>query len=165
MRVKTRRGVLGILAAALALAGAVAIPAAPAQAAWGGRVSVDMRITDYGPSGTQHVGRAYGWVQINDATDTFRFSLTFCRQNSYMDPYMKVSVNKYVGDSGYLIDTVYPSSWANSSGSCVMKATASGQYTSHGEYGYGLSNVYLQIFGSTFHGGTYVIDSQDALIW
>ncbi len=94
MRTSIRRCIAGTLATAAAVMGGVLLAPTQAQAAWGTTYNLSIQVTYHNPSGgTVQLGRADGWVQFDDGGNTFRYSLTVCRQSGYTTPDLQVAVN------------------------------------------------------------------------
>lgn len=88
MKTPIRRRAAGALAA-VAMAGASLVAAAPAHAAWGTTYNLSIQVTYNGLD----LGRADGWVQFDDGGSAFHYALTICRQSSYSYPSLQVAVN------------------------------------------------------------------------
>ncbi|MDI1465409.1 hypothetical protein QEZ54_31015 [Catellatospora sp. KI3] len=155
----TRSSLLALAAAALVLPSA-----APAQAAWGTTLPLTLQIRHYWPvGGSVQIGWVEGTVQFDDGGSALRYSLTFCRQSSYILPYMTINVNSYwAGGKKYAtyVTTVYPNyTTTSSSQPCYSSTgTAAGEFTSAD-----FSNVEFIAYGSTFAGQSHVVESQDRI--
>lgn len=152
---------------ALATAAALILPTAtPAQAAWGPAQPLTLQIRHYYPTGSSiQIGWVEGTVQFDDGGSALRYNLTFCRQSSYMLPYMTINVNTYyAGGRKYatFVTNVYPSYSGNSSSQPCYSTTgtATGEFTSAN-----FSNVEFIAYGSTFEGSSHVIKSQDRTLY
>ena len=125
----------------------------PPPPAWGPQLNNSIQVlASYPTGGTVQVGRAEGWFQLHTDRTKFRYSYTFCRQSSYILPYMAVSVNGFYAGQTWQstpITTIYPSY----DGGCS---------TVSNEHGYSpIQNVYFRLHGSTFIGSDHVVFSQD----
>lgn len=164
MRSVLRRGATKALLLSLAMLVTLIAPAAPAQAAWGAQLPLTLQIMHYYPTGgSVQVGRVEGTVQFDDGGSALSYSLTFCRQSSYMLPYMTINVNSYVvGGRKYAtyITNVYPNyTGYSSTAPCYSTTgTASGAFT-YADFW----NVEFLVYGSTFEGQSYVVESQDRI--
>lgn len=164
MRTFLRRGVVLSLLLTLAGMATAVLPTAPAQAAWGTQLPLTLQITHYYSTGASvQVGYVNGTVQFDDAGNTLQYSLTFCRQSSYIQPYMTINVNSYwAGGRKYAtnVATVYPNYTTTSSGQPCYSTTgtATGQFTYANFW-----NVEFIVYGSTFDGPNHVVDSQDRI--
>jgi hypothetical protein len=122
---------------------------------WGAQLSTSIQVMAGNGSGASvQVGLAQGWFQMRNDRTGFRYSFTFCRQSSYMLPYMAVSVNgRYVGQTWQStpITTVNPS---YSGQGCTAAVSNEHAYQP-------IQNVYLRLHGSTFNGQTHVESTQD----
>lgn len=162
----TKRSVARSLVVALALLAAVVVPGAPARAAWAPQIASTIQIYAYTSGGSpQMLGRAEGWVQLDDGGSLFRYSFTFCRQSSYQLPYMTISVNvSYSGGQRYAtpIATVFAPYSGNSTAQPCYGATG----TAANEHGYpNFFNVEFVLTGSTFIGSAHTLFTQDRLIY
>lgn len=124
---------------------------APPPPGWGSRLDTSIQVT----GGGQQLGRVQGWFQMHSDRRTFRYSFTFCRQSSYMLPYLEVSVN---GQST-LITTIRPSY----SGGPLAQPCYGSTETVSNEHSYpSIQNVYFKLYGSTFlNGNEHTIFTQD----
>lgn len=165
MRAFSRRSAARALLLTLAAMVALVAPAAPAQAAWGTQMPLTLQITYYPPGGgsARQIGYVNGTVQFDDAGSALQYSLTFCRQSSYMLPYMTMNVNSYyVGGNKYAthVATVYPSYSGSTTGSPCYSTTG----TATGQFSYtNFWNVEFLVYGSTFEGQNHVVKSQDRI--
>jgi len=159
----TRRWVARSLVLALGLLAALTVTATPSQAAWTPQVFVTLQVTSSYNGTTQMVGRAEGWVQLDDGGNAFRYSFTFCRQSSFSQPYMSVSVNVYtVGGTRYAtpIANLYPSYVDYSSSQPCYGQTG----TVANEHSYpNFFNVEFKLVGSSFDNNVYTERSRSAL--
>jgi hypothetical protein len=101
MRRTVRRRVARTLTTAAALSAAALVAPTQAHAAWGTTYNVSIQVSYTYPTGsTVQLGRADGWVQFDDGGNSFRYSLTVCRQSSYTTPKLQVAVNAgWVGNT------------------------------------------------------------------
>ena len=157
MKTPIRRRAAGALAA-VAMAGASLVAAAPAHAAWGTTYNLSIQVTYNGLD----LGRADGWVQFDDGGSTFRYSLTICRQSGYTTPDLQVAVNAgYVGSTWQQTTLQYitlpTGSTVTPTAPCYGDTnTVTGQdsYTH-------FSNVEFVLYGDTFNSsGSYTTVSQ-----
>ncbi len=167
MKSALRRSAARSLLLALATTAALVLPTAtPAHAAWGPAQPVTMQIRHYYPTGSSiQIGWVEGTVQFDDGGSALRYNLTFCRQSSYMLPYMTINVNMYyAGGRKYstFVTNVYPSYTgnANSQPCYSSTGTATGEFTSAN-----FTNVEFLVYGSTFEGSTHVVKSQDRVLY
>lgn len=94
MNTPIRRRIAGLLATGAAVLGGALVAPTQAHAAWGTTYNVSIQTTYQYPTGaTVQLGRADGWVQFDDGGDSFRYSLTVCRQSGYTPPDLQVAVN------------------------------------------------------------------------
>lgn len=89
------RRVLTFLAATFAAAAvATTLTAAPAQAAWSSAYPVNIQLTSYSSSGgVYQVGRVVGSLWFDSGNSAYQLSLIMCRQSSYTNPNVRISVN------------------------------------------------------------------------
>ncbi|WP_156925972.1 hypothetical protein [Glycomyces arizonensis] len=160
MRTNLLRRALVALAAVLAMSGVAVMAPSAAQAAWDGQHSVTIQVTGAG----QNLGYADGWIQFNGDGETFRYSVTVCRQSSYTPPHLTVSYNTSSWDlDGTPVTTHYMSgSQTSDDGPCYgLTTTFTGQYSRQG-----LNNVYFVLSGNTFvNGNNFTVFTQDRLTW
>jgi hypothetical protein len=155
------------VAVAAALSGGLLVMPTPAHAAWAAQYNISIQVTYQFPAGsTVQLGRADGWVQFDDGGNSFRYSLTVCRQSGYTTPDLRVSVNAgWVGPTWSQTNLEY----ITLPGTSTVTPTAPcyGQTnTVTGEETYAnFSNVHFELFGDTFNGSAYTTASQDALIY
>jgi hypothetical protein len=152
-----RSRIFRVLSLGLAgLIAAVLLPAAPAQAAWGAIVNVNIQVTS--PFG--NLGNVTGSVQFETNTTQFRYDLRFCRQSSYMQPYLEVRRNWVAGSSTY-VTTIYATwSWSPTPSCPNGIGTASGTVTTGT-----IRDLYLILYGSTFGwSGEYLIYDEDQFL-
>ena len=145
MKTPIRRRAAGALAA-VTMAGATLVSAAPAHAAWGTTYNLSIQVTYNGLD----LGRADGWVQFDDGGSAFHYALTICRQSSYTYPSLQVAVNAgYVGGTWQQTTLEYFSPYGSTvtpTPPCYGDATTvSGQDT----YNH-FSNVEFVLYGNTF---------------
>ncbi|MBX6722151.1 MAG: hypothetical protein IRY92_02755 [Dactylosporangium sp.] len=98
-----------------------------------------------------NLGKVTGTIQFEMNTTQFRYDLTFCRQSSYMLPYLEVRRNFLSSPTFVTIIygnyNSYPPSCPNGSG------TVSGTVTTGT-----IKDLYLTLYGSTFGwSGEYLI--------
>jgi hypothetical protein len=151
-----RSRILRVLSLGLAtLVAAVVLPSAPAQAAWGTTVNVNIQVGS--PFG--NLGKVTGTIQFETNTTQFRYNLTFCRQSSYMLPYLEVRRN-WVSGSSTFVTYIYPT-WTGGTSSCPNGAgSASGTVTTGT-----IRDLYLILYGSTFGWmGEYLIYDEDQFL-
>ncbi|MBB5867845.1 hypothetical protein F4553_001224 [Allocatelliglobosispora scoriae] len=164
MHAFSRRGAARALLLTLVAMAALVLPTAPAQAAWGTQLPLTLQIRHYYSTGTSvQVGYVNGTVQFDDAGNTLQYSLTFCRQSSYILPYLTINVNSsWIGGRKYatFVTNLYPSYTGTSSGQPCYSSTGTiaGQFTYANFW-----NVEFIAYGSTFDGPSHVIDSQDRI--
>jgi hypothetical protein len=123
-----------------------------------------LQIMHYYPTGGSiQVGRVEGTVTFDTGGSLMRYDLTFCRQSSYMTPYMTINVNSFwAGGRKYAtyVTTVYP----NYTGYSQTPPCYSTTGTANGQFSYAdFWNVEFIVYGSTFEGQSYVVDSQDRI--
>jgi hypothetical protein len=93
MRAVKRRSA-SVLATAAAVSGAVLAAPVPAHAAWGATDTISLQAIGRNAYGVvTDVGSANGTVQWDDGGNSFRYSLTICRQSGYVWPYLEIGVN------------------------------------------------------------------------
>jgi hypothetical protein len=120
-------------------------------------VTVNVNIQVTSPFG--NLGKVTGTIQFETNTTQFRYDLTFCRQSSYMLPYLEVRRNWVAGSSTFVTNIYatynsYPASCPNGSG------TASGTVTTGT-----IRDLYLILYGSTFGwSGEYLIYSKNQFL-
>jgi hypothetical protein len=106
-----KRRFAGALVTAAAVSGAVLVLPAPAHAAWGTTYTVSLQATGRNAYGVvTNVGSANGWVQFDDGGNTFRYSLTICRQSGYVWPHLNIGVNASYWQGQWTdthLDTIY----------------------------------------------------------
>ncbi|WP_165986279.1 hypothetical protein [Streptomyces sp. YIM 98790] len=120
--------VLAVLAAGL-------LHTAPAQAAYGAQLPVQVQVVDGDYNYSQNLGRASGWVQFDSGKRKFRYSLTVDRQSSYTPPDIFIYANGSLA---------------------VTEWNAGGTITGEFEHSYDIQYVRVVIQGDTFHGSSYV---------
>ncbi|WNI16021.1 hypothetical protein [Actinacidiphila sp. ITFR-21] len=162
MKRPIRRRITRLAATAAAVLGGVLVAPTPAHAAWGTTYDLSIQATYQFPTGsTTQVGRADGWVQFDDGGDTFRYSLTVCRQSGYTTPELQVAVNAgWVGQTWEQTNLEY---FTLPTGSTVTPTapcygdtnTVTGQdtYTN-------FSNVEFVLFGDTIGASGYTTVSK-----
>lgn len=166
MRSLSGRGATRSLLLVLAALAALILPAAPAHATWGTQLPLTLQIRHYYQTGNSvQVGYVNGTVQFDDGGSALRYNLTFCRQSSYILPYMTINVNTYwAGGRKFstFITNVYPpyTGFTNGSPCYSTTGTAVGEFTSPN-----FSNVEFLVYGSTFDGSSHVIDFQDRIYY
>jgi hypothetical protein len=127
--------------------------------AWGQQINTSIQVIAYYPAGgSVMVGLAQGWFQHSTDRTKFRYSWSYCRQSSYMTPYMTVGVNgRWTGTTwqGTTITTIYPPY----SGSACTAAVSN--VHSHSP----IQNVYFLLYGSTFNGSQHLVAQQDRVFY
>lgn len=88
-----RRQLIRIVAIVSAALFAVGLAAAPAQATYGSPLPVDLQLNGNAPWGPIQVGRVVGTLQFDDGNSHYWLSVTICRQSSYTNPNVRISVN------------------------------------------------------------------------
>jgi hypothetical protein len=89
-----KRRFASAMATAAAVSGTVLAAPGPAHAAWGTTSPVSIQVVGRNPlGGVTDIGRADGWVQFDSGGNTFRYSLTICRQSSYVWPRLVIAVD------------------------------------------------------------------------
>ncbi|MEE4540363.1 hypothetical protein V2S66_00080 [Streptomyces sp. V4-01] len=162
MKRPLRRRLTGTLAAAAAVLGGFLVAPTQAQAAWGATYNVSIQVTYHAPTGsTTPLGRADGWVQLDDGGDSFRYSLTVCRQSGYTTPDLQVAVNAgWVGSTWQQTNLEYitlpNTSTVTPTAPCYGDTnTVTGQDTYAN-----FSNVEFVLYGDTFTSSGYTTLSQ-----
>lgn len=153
-----RSRILRVLSLGLAtLVAAVVLPAAPARADWGVTVNVNIQVGS--PWG--NLGKVTGTIQFETNTTQFRYDLSFCRQSSYMLPYLEVRRNYVPFNGSSTFVTYIYATWTGGTPSCPNGAgSASGTVTT-GE----IRDLYLILYGSTFGWmGEYLIFDEDQFL-
>jgi hypothetical protein len=148
MKAPLRRRLTGALATTAAVMGGFLVAPTQAHAAWGTTYNLSIQVTYQ----SSQLGRADGWVQFDDGGNTFRYSLTVCRQSGYTPPELQVAVNAgYVGQTWQQTTLEYislpSSSTVTPTAPCYGDTnTVTGQdtYTN-------FSNVEFVLYGDTFN--------------
>ncbi|NUR30161.1 MAG: hypothetical protein HOV83_30645 [Catenulispora sp.] len=156
-----KRRFAGVLSAVTAVAGTALASPAPAHAAWGTTSPVSIQVV----GGSLDIGRADGWVQFDDGGNSFRYSLTICRQSSYDWPRLVIGVNAgYVGSTWVdtYVDTVYLPSGTPTAPTAPCYGdtyTVTGTETASNPW-----NVEFVLWGGYYYGSTYKAISRKALV-
>ncbi|WP_329172583.1 hypothetical protein [Streptomyces sp. NBC_01477] len=162
MKTPIRRRVAGLLATAAAVSGAALVAPTQAHAAWGTTYNLSIQVTYRSSTGsTSQLGRADGWVQLDDGGNSFRYSLTVCRQSGYTTPDLQVAVNAgWVGSTWQQTDLEY----ITLPGTSTVTPTApcyGDTNTVTGEDTYAnFSNVEFVLYGDTYTSTGYTTVSQ-----
>ncbi|MFC6021761.1 hypothetical protein ACFP2T_37055 [Plantactinospora solaniradicis] len=147
-----RRRLTRLLTTALAALAATllmtSLTAAPAHAAWGAPLTVDLQLRSYSNGYEYRVGRVVGTVQFDDGNSHYLLSLVLCRQSSYTVPNVRIGVNGAPHQSfSNQDDQRRPESCGGGHG---MSGTISGAYA----YGGVIQNLTVGIEGIHFDGST-----------
>jgi len=148
-----KRRFAGALATAAAVSGAVLAVPAPAHAAWGATSTISLQAVGTNAYGVAtNVGSATGWVQFDDGGNTFRYSLTICRQSGYVNPYLSIGVNASYWQGHWTdthLDFVYMDSGTPASCSYGYGDTVTGTETAAKPW-----NVNFTLVGGYFDGSS-----------
>lgn len=152
MRAAKRR-LTSALATAAAVSGTVLALPAPAHAAWGSTSTISLQAFGRNAYGVvTDVGSANGWVQFDDGGNTFRYSLTICRQSGYVNPYLSIGVNASY-HNGQWTDTHLDFVYAYS-GTPVSTCYGGGDTVTGTETATKPWNVNFTLIGGYFDGST-----------
>jgi hypothetical protein len=128
------------LVLAVVAGAAILLTSAPAHASYGPQNSaVHLQLT--GPGATA-VGSVDGSVEFDSGNTTFRYSLTVCRQSSYVAPwiylYVNGAVNRQLSDG-----------WVYGTSTCAGGGPVA-VYSAEVAYGSVVTNVIVNLHGSSF---------------
>ena len=158
-----KRRFAGALATAAAVSGTVLALPAPAQAAWGTTVGISLQAYGSNAFGVvTDVGSANGWVQFDDGGNTFRYSLTICRQSGYVWPHLNIGVNASYSQGHWTdipVDTVYMPT-----GTPVSTCYGGGDLVTGTETATHPVNVNFTLVGGYFNGMTFSNVSDNEVI-
>ena len=135
-----RKRLLTSLAVVFALIATAFVSAAPAHAAYGAQLPVDVQVSAY----SQNVGMVTGWVQFDDGRTSFRYDLAFCRESSFAAPTLEIHVN----------NALYRTIYHSGGGSMTPCRFAMGVAQTE-NYGSPVSSVQFIVIGSSFNQNVY----------